>query len=50
MRDLLNAEGPELLGQTHGVVMLVFLILLLGWNAVEIGRSLSRRRSRLTPA
>lgn len=50
MRDLLNAQGPQLLGQTHGVVMLVFLILLLGWNAVEIARSLSRRPTRPTPA
>lgn len=44
MRDLLNVNGPQLLGQTHGAVMLVFLILLLGWNAVEIVRSVSRRR------
>lgn len=50
VRDILNEQGPQLLGQTHGVVMLVFLILLLGWNAVEIARSLSRRRSRLKPA
>jgi hypothetical protein len=47
MRDILNDQGPQLLGQTHSAVMLV---LLLGWNAVEIARSLSRRRSRLTPA
>jgi len=50
MRDLLNVQGPQLLDQTHSAVMLLFLILLLGWNAVEIARSLSRRRSRLTPA
>jgi uncharacterized membrane protein len=49
MRDILNEQGPQLLGQSHGAVMLVFLILLLGWNAVEIARSMSRRRSRPTP-
>lgn len=50
MREILNAQGPQLLGQTHGAVMLAFLILLLGWNAVEIGRHVSRRRSKLTAA
>lgn len=50
MRNLLDAQGPQLLGQTHGTVMLVFLILLLGWNALEIARSRSRRRSLQTPA
>ena len=45
-RDLLNARGPELLNMTHGAVMLIFLVLLLGWNGWEIAR-LVRRRLRL---
>lgn len=44
MRAILSREGPQLIGMTHGVVMLVFLILLLGWNAAEIARMLLRRR------
>lgn len=46
MRDLLNAHGPQLLGQTHAAVMLVFLMLLLGWNGWEITKMI-RRRLRL---
>lgn len=42
-RDLLNAAGPQLLGQTHAAVMLVFLLLLLGWNGWEIAKTIRRR-------
>ncbi|MDP3404532.1 MAG: hypothetical protein Q8S03_07575 [Brevundimonas sp.] len=44
MRDLVSREGGQLINMTHGVVMLVFLILLVGWNAAEIVRTLLRRR------
>jgi hypothetical protein len=50
MRAILNREGPQLIGMTHGIVMLVFLILLLGWNVSEIVRMMLRRRRRATPA
>lgn len=43
LRQIANREGPQVIGLTHGVVMLAFLVLLLGWNAVEIARTLSRR-------
>jgi uncharacterized membrane protein len=46
LRPILTREGPQLVGMTHGVVMLVFLILLLGWNAAEITRMVLRRRRR----
>jgi uncharacterized membrane protein len=48
MRALLNREGPQLIGMTHGVVMLVFLVLLLGWNIAEIVRMVIRNRRRTT--
>jgi uncharacterized membrane protein len=48
LREILNDQGPPLLGQTHAALMLLFLILLLGWNAVEIVRAMRRRR--LAPA
>jgi uncharacterized membrane protein len=48
MRDLVSREGGQIIGLTHGVAMLVFLILLLGWNAAEIVRTLLRRRRRAT--
>lgn len=48
LRELLNREGPELLGLTHGVAMLAFLVLLVGWNLVEIARGLMRRARRKT--
>jgi uncharacterized membrane protein len=50
MRAILNREGPQLIGMTHGIVMLVFLIVLLGWNVSEIVRMMLRRRRRATPA
>ncbi len=50
LREVLNHEGPELIFMTHRLVMLAFLILLLGWNAVEIGRlALRKRRRALKP-
>ena len=45
-RDLLNAQGPVLLGQTHGAVMLIFLVMLLGWNGWEVAK-MTRRRARI---
>ena len=45
-RDLLNAQGPQLLGQTHAAVMLAFLVLLLGWNGWEIAGMVRRRLRR----
>ncbi|MFC5343004.1 hypothetical protein ACETK8_13980 [Brevundimonas staleyi] len=48
-RDLLNAAGPQLLGQTHAVVMLVFLVLLLGWNGWEAAKMIRRRLRRAAP-
>jgi uncharacterized membrane protein len=45
LREILNDRGPILLGQAHAALALVFLILLLGWNAVEIARALRRRRT-----
>ena len=48
-RDLLNAQGPQLLGMTHAVVMLVFLVLLLGWNGWEAGKMIRRRLRRAAP-
>ena len=44
LRVILNQQGPELMFTTHRLVMLGFLILLLGWNAVEIGRMTLRKR------
>lgn len=51
-RDLLNSQGPRLLGQTHAAVMVVFLVLLLGWNGWEVGKMIRRRlrQARLRPA
>ena len=46
LKAILNREGPQLIGMTHGVVMLVFLILLLGWNGSEIVRMVLRTRRR----
>lgn len=46
LKAVLNREGPQLIGTTHGVVMLAFLVLLLGWNAVEIVRMILRNRRR----
>ncbi|MCA3698567.1 MAG: hypothetical protein IOB84_02095 [Brevundimonas sp.] len=46
MRELVSREGGQIIGLTHSVTLLVFLILLLGWNAVEIVRTLLRRRRR----
>lgn len=48
-RDLLNAHGPQLLGQTHAGVMLVFLVLLLGWNGWEMAKMIRRRLRRAAP-
>lgn len=48
LRQVLNHEGPELMFMTHRLVMLAFLILLLGWNAVEIVRRVMRNRRRAT--
>ena len=45
-RDLLNAQGPQLLNMTHAVVMLVFLVMLLAWNGWEIARMVRRRLRR----
>ncbi|WP_396593055.1 hypothetical protein [Brevundimonas sp. R86498] len=49
MRDLVSRQGGQIIGMTHAVVMLVFLVLLLGWNAAELVRSLLRRR-RASPS
>ncbi len=49
-RDLLNSQGPQLLGMTHAAVMLVFLVMLLGWNGWEIGRTIRRRLRLRGPA
>lgn len=46
LRDYVSVNGGQVIGQTHGLVMLGFLILLLGWNAVELARALLRRRRR----
>jgi len=46
LKAILNREGPQLIGMTHGVVMLVFLVLLLGWNGAEIVRMVQRTRRR----
>lgn len=48
LRRIANHEGPQAIGLTHGVVVLVFLLLLLGWNGVEVGRMLARKRRRVT--
>jgi len=51
LKAILNREGPQLIGMTHGVVMLVFLVLLLAWNGAEIVRMVqrtTRRSARLT--
>lgn len=42
-RDLLNDQGPQLLGMTHAAIMLVFLVMLLAWNGWEIARTIRRR-------
>ncbi|MFN3228728.1 MAG: DUF2306 domain-containing protein [Asticcacaulis sp.] len=44
IRELLNSQGEVMLALTHGSLMLVFLILLIGWNGVEIARGIARRR------
>lgn len=44
LRRMANQQGAGLIDMTHNVVMLIFLVILLGWNAVEISRSLFRRR------
>ena len=46
MRELVSREGGQIIGLTHSVTLLVFLILLLGWNVAEIVRTLLRRRRR----
>jgi len=46
LKVILNQEGPGLIAMTHRIVMLVFLILLLGWNASEIGKLAMRKRQR----
>jgi uncharacterized membrane protein len=46
LKAILNREGPQLIGMTHGVVMLVFLVLLLAWNGAEIVRMVQRTRRR----
>lgn len=46
MRELVSREGGQIIGMTHSVTLLVFLVLLLGWNAVEIARMVIRHRRR----
>jgi uncharacterized membrane protein len=46
LKGILNQEGPGLIAMTHRIVMLIFLILLLGWNASEIGKMTMRKRRR----
>lgn len=46
LKAILNREGPQLIGQTHSIVMLVFLIALLAWNAAEAVRMIVRNRRR----
>ncbi len=52
LRPLIAHSGGRIIAQTHSVVMLAFLILLIGWNLVEVARGLTRRarRRRLAPA
>jgi uncharacterized membrane protein len=46
LRAYVSVNGGRVIGETHALVMLTFLILLLAWNAVEIGRGVLRRRRR----
>lgn len=48
LTTILNREGPQLIAMTHNLVRLVFLILLLGWNASETMRMVKRKRARAT--
>lgn len=50
MRDLVSREGAQMINMTHGAVMLMFLVLLLGWNSAEIVRTLLRRRRSVLAA
>jgi len=52
LRALVNHDGLRIISQTHSVVMLIFLILLVGWNLSEIIRAIVRRTRRrpTTPA
>lgn len=50
LKAILNREGPQLIGMTHGFVMVSFLILLLAWNAAEVVRMIVRRRRRVVLA
>lgn len=48
LHALVTREGAGLIGRTHGVVMLVFLVMLVGWNLAEIVRAVLRRSRRRT--
>ncbi len=46
LRGYVAVHGGQVIGMTHALVMLTFLILLLGWNGAEMVRALVRRRRR----
>ncbi len=52
LRAYVSHNGGGIIAQTHAVVMLAFLILLIGWNLVELVRAAlrSRRRAGLVAA